>query len=149
MANTYKGRIEAVEGIQFIQREGKEPFQKRRVMLDVSRYDGLTGEKRERYVIFEFNGKNATIPDGFKKGDYVEVTFDVESHQGTKKDGTSSWFTTVSGYKIEPVALYQKSEQKPSFGTNAPQAVPQQQPTPQQTYQQASNPAPQQNNCPF
>lgn len=107
MANSFKGKIYAVEGIQTIQREGKEPFQKRRVALDATRFDGLTGERgREKYVVFEFFGKNATIPDGFQKGDVVEIFFDVDSQLVQKKDGTKDWFTRVSGYKIERLAAH-------------------------------------------
>lgn len=106
MANSYKGKIEYIEPTQSIQRQGKEPFLKRRVMLDATRYDGLTGERGyEKHVIFEFSGKNATIPDSFKQGDVVEIFFDVESYNGTKKDGTQDWFTSVRGYKIEHVIV--------------------------------------------
>lgn len=139
MANTYRGRIEAIEGIQSIAREGKEPWQTRRVMLDVSRYDGLTGEKRERHVIFDFNGKNVAIPNGFNVGDYAEVTFDVESYKGTKKDGTITWFTRVAGYRMEKVEVYTKNEQKPQPVSN-PISQPQVQPV-----QQVQN----NSNCPF
>lgn len=114
MANSYKGKIEAIESIQSIARNGKEPFQKRRVMLDATRFDGLTGERGyEKHIIFEFNGKAASIPNDFKKGDLVEVFFDVESYKGTKKDGTSDWFTSVRGYKISP--LQQASQAAGSF----------------------------------
>lgn len=125
MANSYKGKIEAIESVQSIARNGKEPFQKRRIMLDATRFDGLTGERGyEKHIIFEFSGKAASIPDGFKKGDLVEVFFDVESYKGTKKDGSSDWFTSVRGYKISP--LQQATQpvnpgQQPSF-----QAAPQQ-----------------------
>ena len=66
MANSYKGKIVAIEGIQSIQRQGKEPFEKRRLMLDATRFDGLTGERGyEKRIIFEFSGKNVHVPDGF------------------------------------------------------------------------------------
>ena len=50
MANSYKGKIVAIEGIQSIQRQGKEPFEKRRLMLDATRFDGLTGEIGRAHV---------------------------------------------------------------------------------------------------
>lgn len=104
MANSYKGKIEYIEPTQSIQRQGKEPFQKRRVMLDATRFDGLTGERGyEKHIIFEFSGKHVSIPDSFKQGDVVELFFDVESYQATKRDGTQDWFTSVRGYKIERV----------------------------------------------
>lgn len=120
MANTYRGKIEAIEGIQSIQREGRDPFQKRRLMLDVSRFDGITGEKREKHIIFEFNGRNATLPDSYKVGDYVEVAFDIESYKANKKDGTTGWFTNVSGYKITAIDVHQSKPTPTQAQTSAP-----------------------------
>lgn len=134
MANSFKGKIYAVEGIQTIPREGKEPFQKRRVALDATRFDGLTGERgRDKFVVFEFFGKNATVPDGFQKGDVVEIFFDVDSQLVQKKDGTKDWFTRVSGYKIERLSAHIQSD-------HAPQVQPQAQAQPQQSaYVQNTN----------
>ena len=112
MANSYKGKIVAIEGIQSIQRQGKEPFEKRRLMLDATRFDGLTGERGyEKRIIFDFSGKNAHIPDTFKAEDIAEVFFDVESYQGTKKDGTTDWFTSVRGYKIQKLEAQNNAQQ--------------------------------------
>ena len=112
MANSYKGKIVAIEGIQSIQRQGKEPFEKRRLMLDVTRFDGLTGERGyEKRIIFEFSGKNVHVPDGFNVGDIAEVFFDVESYQGTKKDGTTDWFTSVRGYKMQRIEAQNNAPQ--------------------------------------
>lgn len=142
MANTYKGKIEAIEGIQFIQREGKEPFQKRRLMLDVSRFDSMTGEKREKHIIFDFNGKNAILPESYKVGDYVEVAFDVESYKANKKDGTTGWFTSVSGYKITAIGVYQSKPATQEAQTQVQTSAPVQ-PTPTQAPAQAAS------DCPF
>ena len=112
MANSYKGKIVAIEGIQSIQRQGKEPFEKRRLMLDATRFDGLTGERGyEKRIIFEFSGKNVHVPDGFNVGDIAEVFFDVESYQGTKKDGTTDWFTSVRGYKMQKIEAQNNAPQ--------------------------------------
>ena len=116
MANSYKGKIVAIEGIQSIQRQGKEPFEKRRLMLDATRFDGLTGERGyEKRIIFDFSGKNVHVPDGFNVGDIAEVFFDVESYQGTKKDGTTDWFTSVRGYKMQKIEAQNNAQQ--SFST--------------------------------
>lgn len=124
MANSYRGKIVAIEGIQSIQRQGKEPFEKRRLMLDATRFDGLTGERGyEKRIIFEFSGKNAHIPDDFKIGDIVEVSFDVESYEATKRDGTKDWFTTVRGYKIQSVVTQNNAPQG-GIQTNAFQPQP-------------------------
>lgn len=73
-------------------------------MLDATRFDGLTGERGyEKRIIFDFSGKNVHVPDTFKVGDMAEVFFDVESYQGTKKDGTTDWFTSVRGYKMQKI----------------------------------------------
>lgn len=112
MANSYRGKIVAIEGIQSIQRQGKEPFEKRRLMLDATRFDGLTGERGyEKRIIFDFSGKNAHIPDDYKIGDIVEVTFDVESYEAIKKDGTKDWFTSVRGYKIQKITTQNNAPQ--------------------------------------
>ncbi len=112
MANSYRGKIVAIEGVQSIQRTSKEPFEKRRLMLDATRFDGLTGERGyEKRIIFEFSGKNAHIPDEFKVGDIVEVSFDVESYEATKRDGTKDWFTSVRGYKIQKVVTQNNAPQ--------------------------------------
>lgn len=133
MANSYKGKIEAIEGIQFIQRVGKEPFEKRRVMLDATRFDGLTGERGyEKHIIFDFSGKNAHVPDAFKVGDIVEISFDVESYEATKKDGTKDWFTSVRGYRIQQVTPQSALSQ----GGNAVNAFQSQ----GQAYVQGNNP---------
>lgn len=138
MSNSYRGKIVAIEGIQSIQRQGKEPFEKRRLMLDATRYDGLTGERGfEKKIIFEFCGKNARVPDSFKVGDIVEVFFDVDSYEATKKDGTKDWFTSVRGYKIQSVTTQNNVPQgsgqpsnpfppqgQASGGTNFPPAQP-------------------------
>lgn len=104
MANSYKGKIAWIEPIQSIARQGKEPFQKRRVLLDASHRDMYTGEVSfQKLVMFDFGGKNVTIPDGFQVGDLVEITFDVESRYIQKKDGSSDYFTSVNGYKMDKV----------------------------------------------
>ena len=112
MANSYKGKIVAIEGIQSILRQGKEPFEKRRLMLDATRFDGLTGERGyEKRIIFDFSGKNVHVPDVFNVGDIAEVFFDVESYQGTKKDGTTDWFTSVRGYKMQKIEAQNNAQQ--------------------------------------
>lgn len=132
MANSFKGKIEAIEGIQSIAREGKSPFEKRRVLLDATHYDGLTGERGyEKHICFEFAGKNVHVPDNYKVGDIVEIVFDVDSQLVSKKDGTKDWFTRVTGYKINLIAeAKQPTQPQPMAKTQAPQApqtAPQQQ----------------------
>ena len=113
MANSYKGKIAWIEPIQSIARQGKEPFQKRRVLLDASHRDLYTGEiSYQKLIMFDFGGKNVNIPDGFQIGEIVEITFDVESRYVQKRDGSADYFTSVNGYKMEKV------ERKP----NAPVA---------------------------
>lgn len=128
MANSYKGKIEYIEPTQSIQRQGKEPWLKRRVMLDVTRYDGLTGERGyEKHIIFEFSGKHVSIPDQYKAGDVVEILFDVDSYKGTKKDGTQDWFTSVRGYDIKRIVTQPAAPQG-----GMPQGAAQQNPFPPQ-----------------
>lgn len=105
MANTIRGKIEAIEAIQSIpSKKGGEPFLKRRLLLDATRFDGLTGERgSENHVIIDFNGKNVNVPDTYKAGDFVEISFSLEGNKYVNQDGKTSYFVHARGYRIEPV----------------------------------------------
>lgn len=110
MANTIRGKIEAIEPIQTIQskQQGREPFQTRRVLLDATRFDGLTGERSsENHIIVDFNGKSVTLPDQFKIGDIVEISFALEGNSYKNQDGKTNFFLHARGYRIEAVGRQQ------------------------------------------
>lgn len=120
MANQIIGRVFQIGDTNEIKsKDGSKTYYKRELVLDATRFDGLTGERGyDNYPSVEFSGDNCQLLNQFKQGDIVVVSFDL---QGTKyeKDGQTRFFTSIRGYKIE---LKQASQ-------------------PQQQYQQPTPPA--------
>ena len=120
MANQIIGRVFQIGDTNEIKsKDGSKTYYKRELVLDATRFDGLTGQRGyDNYPSIEFIGDNCQRLNQFKPGDIVTVSFDL---QGTKyeKDGQTRFFTSVRGYKVE---LKQSSQ-------------------PQQQYQQPTPPA--------
>lgn len=120
MANQIIGRVFYIGDTNSIKsKDGSKTYYKRELVLDATRYDGLTGQRGyDNFPSIEFSGDNCQMLNQFKPGDIVVVSFDL---QGTKyeKDGQTRFFTSVRGYKVE---LKQSSQ-------------------PQQQYQQPTPPA--------
>lgn len=130
MANTIRGKILAIEKIQEIpSKKGGNPYHTRRLLLDATRFDGLTGERgTDNFVMLDFGGdQDVHVPDNFKKGDLVEISFRVRGIKYTKKDtNKSDYFVHLAGYRIEYVNRNENAAQ-----SNVPQNQGQQ-PAPQQ-----------------
>ena len=110
MANQITGIIVKVGDMQvFPSKNGGTDFRKRELILDTSRYDTFTGEKRENYATMDFIGRNADELTDYKAGDLVTVSFIL---QGRKYDreGVVSYFTNVVGYKIDRVRAEQNQQ---------------------------------------
>lgn len=122
MANQIIGRVFQIGDTEAVKsKDGSKTYYKRELIVDATRFDGLTGERGyDNYPSFEFSGDNCQLLNQFKQGDIVVVSFDL---QGTKyeKDGQTRFFTRIRGYKVE---LKQSSQPQPQY----------QQPTPP-TYQ--------------
>lgn len=127
MALKIIGKVHTIGQTQTIaSKNGGQPFTKREIIIDATRFDGLTGERGiENYPAFEFGGERCAELDKFKSGDIVEVYFDL---QGSfyEKDGAKKNMTRVRGYKIDH---FQTKRAQPASHP-APQAVPQQPPMP-------------------
>lgn len=133
MANQMTGRVFILQPTQSIPTKSGNIFTKREIVLDCTRYDPYTGERGfENFPMFEFIGEKANMLDGFKVGDVVTITFDVQGQKSTTGD---RYFNSVRGYRIEL-----RNQQQPS-----PVPQPSQQPAyPAQTgYQAAGYQAPQ------
>lgn len=128
MANQIIGRVFQIGDTNEIKsKDGSKTYYKRELVLDATRFDGLTGQRGyDNYPSIEFSGDNCQLLNQLKIGDVVTVSFDL---QGTKyeKDGQTRFFTSIRGYKVEPKQVYQ----------------PAQPPTPQPYY------PPQEDNTPF
>lgn len=120
MANQIIGRVFYIGDTNSIKsKDGSKTYYKRELVLDATRYDGLTGQRGyDNFPSIEFSGDNCQMLNQFKPGDIVTVSFEL---QGTKyeKDGQTRFFTRIRGYKVE---LKQTSQ-------------------PQQQYQQPTPPA--------
>ena len=120
MANQIIGRVFQIGDTNEIKsKDGSKTYYKRELVLDATRFDGLTGERGyDNYPSVEFSGDNCQLLNQFKQGDIVVVSFDL---QGTKyeKDGQTRFFTSIRGYKIE---LKQASQPQPQYQQPTPSA---------------------------
>ena len=139
MANQITGKVIAVAPIETITSSdpSKQPFQKRKLLIDCTRYDPYTGERGyENTPILEFGGKgleqlNKLVNEGLKKGELVTIDFVVEGRNYKDQSGKTQNFTGVRPFAIVKRVL------------NQPQAAPAPQAQGQQPQQAAPAPAPQ------
>lgn len=101
MANQISGKVLIVENAVIIPTKSGSTFTKRQVVLDASHYDPMTGQKFENYPAFDFVGNRVNELDNFKVGDLVTISFALNGRP-FDKDGKTTYFTSVNGYKIEP-----------------------------------------------
>lgn len=132
MANQIIGRVFQIGDTNEIKsKDGSKTYYKRELVLDATRFDGLTGQRGyDNYPSIEFSGDNCQMLNQFKPGDIVTVSFDL---QGTKyeKDGQTRFFTSIRGYKVEPKQVYQPAQsQTPQPPTPQPYYPPQEDNTP-------------------
>lgn len=142
MALKMIGKVFSIGATQSIaSKNGGQPFHKREIVLDATRYDGLTGERGyDNFPMFEFGGEKCSELDGFKTGDVVEISFELQGSFYKDKDGVEKNFTRVRAYKIE----HYQTKQRPAQQQAA-------QPAPQQQTQIPSDypPTPENNGLPF
>lgn len=123
MANQVIGRVFQIGNTESIKsKDGSKTYYKRELVLDATRFDGMTGERGfDNFPSFEFSGDKCSELDQFNVGEIVTVTFDL---QGTKyeKDGQTRFFNRVRGYKIERRLVQQPQTPKHQY---APQYQPQ------------------------
>lgn len=148
MANTVTGKIFSIGSIQTIpSKNGGQPFYKRDVVLDATRFDPYTGERGfDNYPMFEFTGEKCKDLDGYKVGQVVTISFELSGSFFDGKDGVKKNFTRVRGYKIEARTVADKApqpQQQPAH-QNHPQYPPQPQYQPQ-----TAPPPPGMNDLPF
>ena len=63
-----------------------------------------------QYIKFELTQNNCDFLEGFSKGDYVDVHFDLRGKPWTNKEGVTTYFTSLGAWKI------QSASQKPASG---------------------------------
>lgn len=122
MALKVIGKVHSVGQTQQIaSKNGGQPFLKREIVLDATRYDGLTGERGyDNFPMFEFSGDKCAELDAFKRGDVVEVSFELQGSFYKDKDGVERNFTRVRAYRIEPYAVKSKPAAQPHTQQSKP-----------------------------
>ena len=130
--NTITGKIVTIG--QTVNVSQKNEFLKRELVLDCSRYDEFTGEKRENYVSMSFTQKRCEDLNGFQVGELVEVSFILNGRK-YEKDGQTKYITDIIGYKVERKGqgAQQASPQAPSAPQAQSPSAPQDSPTKEQT----------------
>lgn len=127
------GRVIAVSKVQTVAsaQAGREPFKKREIYIDCTRYDPYTGKRSEyeNKPLLEFNGdktlaKVTPILDTLQKDDVVAISFDLQGRQITNQQGQKKFFTSIRCYAIEVVRKAgQPAAAAPAAPAPAPAAV--------------------------
>lgn len=121
MANTITGRIHKITPTKAIVSDKTgNTYHKREIILDASRFDQYTGEKKfDNFLMLEFGGEETCRQlDGYKDGELVTISFDLNGREYTdKQTGEVKYFTSVRGYKIERAG----QQQQPMAQATAPQ----------------------------
>lgn len=104
MALTITGKVHSVGNTQSIaSKNGGQPFLKREIVLDATRFDPYTGErdKFENFPQFEFSGEKCSELDKCKVGDVVTISFTLQGSFYKGQDDVERNFTRIRGYEIE------------------------------------------------
>ena len=118
MANQIRGKVLLIENAVDVQTKNNGIFTKRRIVLDASHYDPMTGQKFENYPAFDFVMRNIPKLDSFKEGDMVTISFALNGRP-FDKDGKRDYFTSVVGYDIVPYQRQSGSYQQTNSGQYA------------------------------
>ncbi len=132
MANQITGKIYKMTPTQaIVSPKTGNTFYKREIVLDASRFDQYTGERKfDNYPMLEFSGEQGCrLLDQFKEGELVTVSFDLNGTQyQDKQTGETRYFTRVRAYKIERAGLQAQPQGQTAQAPQAPapaQAAPQ------------------------
>ena len=90
MANQISGKVLLIENAVDVQTKNNGIFTKRRIVLDASHYDPMTGQKFENYPAFDFVMKNIPKLDSFKEGDMVTISFALNGRPFDKDQPATS-----------------------------------------------------------
>ena len=84
-------------------RSGGNAFRKREFLLDATTYDPYTGERSqyENILALKMTGDRCAYLDRFDTGTAVTVSFALQGHEWTNRDGEVRRMTSVRCYGIE------------------------------------------------
>ena len=129
MANQITGRIYKILPTQtFVSQKSGKTSHKREIVLDASRFDQYTGEKKyDNYPSMEFWGDEQCAQlDKFKEGELVTVSFDLNGTQYQDRQTKEiKYFTRVHGFKIERTGQQPQPQEQTPQTAQPVQAAPQ------------------------
>ncbi|MCY7360613.1 MAG: DUF3127 domain-containing protein [Ignavibacteria bacterium] len=83
--------IEIYEGKQIT-----DKFKKREFVIEYAE-----NAQYPQFIKFELTQANCDIIDEYKKGDFIDVHFDLRGKPWTNKEGVTSYFTSLGAWKIQ------------------------------------------------
>lgn len=131
MATTITGKIHQIgQTVSIPSKNGGQPFLKREIIIDNTRFDPYTGERSayENFPCIEFGGEKCKDLDGYQVGQVVTISFELQGSYYKDSTGVEKNITRARGYKIEARAVATPQPQPQP----QPQAAPMQQPMYQQ-----------------
>ena len=137
MVNQITGRVIAVSAVQSVVSSdpSKQPFKKREVYIDCTRFDPYTGQRSEfeNKPLLTFAGEKTLakvnpVLDQVQKDDIITVSFELVGRQFKDKDQKTRFMTEVRCYDV---AITRKAAQLGVQGTQQSVPQPPQQPAPQ------------------
>lgn len=136
MANQITGRVIAVSTVQSVASSdaSKQPFKKREVYIDCTRFDPYTGQRSEfeNKPLLTFAGEKTLqkvnpILDQVQKDDIITISFELVGRQFKGQDKKTKFMTDVRCYDV---AITRKAGQLVVQGTQQVAPAPQPQPEP-------------------
>lgn len=100
MANTIIGKVLVIGRTEEIpSKNGGQPFLKRTLVQDCSRYDQYTGKKFENYPQLEFASKNTAILDNFARKRTNKRGYEVEYLRSSRDLDTQEMTTAIERFR--------------------------------------------------
>jgi hypothetical protein len=137
MANQITGRVIAISAVQSVASSdpSKQPFRKREVYIDCTRFDPYTGQRSEfeNKPLLTFAGEKTLakvnpVLDQVCKDDIITISFELVGRQFKDKDQKTRFMTEVRCYDV---VITRKVGQQGVQGTQQSVPQPPQQPAPQ------------------
>jgi hypothetical protein len=103
MATTITGKILSISPTVSLTTKSGNPFTKRELVLDCTRFDPYTGERSqfENTPMIEFIQDKCALLDGLKIGQVVTVNYDLQGMKVTNAEGRERYINSVRGFKVE------------------------------------------------
>jgi Domain of unknown function (DUF3127) len=79
-----------------------------------------------QFIKFELAQNNCDYLDGFTKGDFIEVHFDLRGRPWTNKEGVTTYFTSLAAWKLQKADETKSGEppEEPPFENNSDEDMP-------------------------